>query len=141
MMRESPSMPLNHSDSTPLRGQKSDPTTAVLEINVSGCTTSRPTELLTNHDAGEHDISQWLALMLTMSPTSKSLSALKIKFIDKSLSILWQLIDQKKISQIKIMVFTDETSYSLVNRYQCFRWTCCLRQHFMSYIAAASRFL
>jgi hypothetical protein len=102
-------MPLNHSDSTPLRKQKSDPTTAVLEINISGCSTSRPTKLLINHDAGEHDVSQRFALMLTMSPTSKSLSALEIKFIDKFLSIVWQLIHQRKISHIKTMVFTDET--------------------------------
>jgi hypothetical protein len=114
MMRDSESMPLNHSDSTPLRRQKSDPTTAVLEINVSGCTTSRPTELLINHGAGQH-VSEWLALMLTMSPTSKLLSALEFKFTDKSLSIVWQLIHHRNIYQIKIMVLTDEISYNLVN--------------------------
>jgi hypothetical protein len=123
MMRESASMPLNHSDSTPLRGQKSDPTTAVLEINVSGCSTSRPTELLINHDAGQH-VSEWLALMLTMSPTSNSLSALEIKITEKSLTILWQLIHKRKIFQSKIMVFTKRY-HSLVNRYQCYGQTHC----------------
>jgi hypothetical protein len=93
MMRESTSMPLNHSDSTPLRGQKSDPTTDVLESNVSGCTTSRPTELLINQNAGPHGLAR-LALMLTMSPTSKSLSALEIKPTDESLSMAIESSDK-----------------------------------------------
>lgn len=92
MMVESLSMPLNHSDSTPLRGQNSDPTTAVLEISVSGWGTRRPTELLMNQDAVERDVfSQGPALMLTMSPFSKLMSDLEIKFTGKSIS--WAKMD------------------------------------------------
>lgn len=98
MMVESPSMPLNHSDSTPLRAQNSDPTTDVLEISVSGWATRSPTELLMNQDGTECDVvSQRLALMLIMSPFPKLMSALKIKFTGRSVSILQKWTYQRLI--------------------------------------------